>query len=995
MATDERKVRAIGEDLFARMRGEKPGLFDKAWWSGQILEWAMRDEAFKTEMFRFVDVFPVLTTPDEVARHIQEYLLRPGLEAPAVIKMALKGAGLGSIATRMATGQIAKNLEGMAKRFIAGTDAASAVAALRELRQQKQAFTVDLLGEAVVSEPEAEAFAARYVDLIDGLARECAGWSPDERLDRDDQGPIPRVNVSVKASAMYSQFDPLPFDRTVEAAARRLLPIFRRARERGVFLNVDMEQHAYKDLTLALFRRVLEDPSLEGWEHAGIAMQAYHRDCEADVRELVKWAKKARRRVTVRLVKGAYWDYETVRAAQEGWRCPVWLDKADSDVTYERCAELLLDNHKHVRTALGSHNVRSLAFALATAEKMGIPQSGYEIQCLYGMAEPIKAACVARGHRVRVYAPIGQLLPGMAYLVRRLLENTSNQSWLRLGFVEGKGQEELLAPPRPVNRDPYLRPRPPAETPADRPPPFANEPLRDFTDPARREAFTAAVRNVERVLGRTYAPIIDGKPVQTGRTMERLDPNDGRTRVGTFHLAGVAEADRAVAGARAAFPAWRDPPVRDRAGLLFRVAARLRARRDELSALMVREVGKPWRMCDGDVAEAIDFCEFYGREMLRLSEPRLTQHVPGETNHLVYQGRGVSVVIAPWNFPVAILTGMAAAALAAGNTVVMKPAEQSTVLAAWLMEIFQQAGAPPGVLQFVPGVGEEIGPRLVSHPDVSTVAFTGSLQVGLQIWRDAAATAPGQALLRRVVCEMGGKNAIVVDGDADLDEAVLGVLHSAFGYAGQKCSACSRAIVVADHYDAFVQRLVEATRSLVVAPATDPGSSVGPVIDADAHQRILRTIADARARGLRLVLGGEHPGPGWFVPPTIFADVPPDDPIAQEEIFGPVLAVIRARHLDEALEIANGTRYALTGGVFSRSPANIAKAKEKFRVGNLYVNRGITGAMVQRQPFGGFGMSGGGTKAGGPDYLLHFLDARVVTENTQRRGFAPSSPEDN
>lgn len=989
MANDEARIRAIGEDLFARMRDERPGLFDKAWWSGQVLEWAMKDEAFKTEMFRFVDVFPVLATPEEIARHIQEYLLRPGINPPAVIKMALKGAGLGSIATKMATAQIAKNLEGMARRFIAGTDAAGAVPALREMRGQRQAFTVDLLGEATVSEAEAEAYAARYADLIDGLARECAAWPDDELLDADDRGPIPRVNVSIKPSAMYSQLDPLAFDESVEAAAKRLLPLFRLARERGVFVNLDMEQHTYKDLTLALFRRVLEDPSLGDWEHAGIAIQAYHRQAEADLRELIRWAKKQRRRITVRLVKGAYWDYEVIKAEQEGWPSPVWLDKADTDACFERCAELLVSNHKWVRTAIGSHNVRSLAHAMAVAERCGVPASGYEIQCLFGMAEPIKAACMRRGHRVRVYTPVGELIPGMAYLVRRLLENTSNQSWLRLGFVEGKSHDELLAPPRPANRDPWLRPRPLPETPADAPPPFVNEPLRDFTDPEARAAFARAVRDVEKQLGRTVTPVVEGRPAPTGRTMERVDPNDGRTVVGTIHLAGEAEAARALAAAKAAFPAWRDTPARDRAAVLFRLAARMRARRDELSALIVREVGKPWAMADADVCEAIDFCEYYAREMLRLAEPRRMQRLPGELNHLTYRGRGPTVVIAPWNFPVAILTGMTTAALVTGNTVLMKPAEQSSVVAARVFEMLQQAGAPPGVVQFLPGLGEEIGAWLVTRPDVANVAFTGSMAVGLEIWRQCGVTLPGQPALKRMVCEMGGKNAIIVDNDADLDEAVLGVVHSAFGYAGQKCSACSRVIALADHYELFLERLVEATRSLRVAPVTDPGSQVGPVVDEEAYRRILGTIEEA-SRRLRRVAGDEPNGPGWIIPPTIFADVPPDDPLAQEEVFGPVLAVTKARTFDEALEIANGTRYALTGGVFSRSPGNIAKARARFDVGNLYINRGITGAIVGRQPFGGFKMSGGGTKAGGPDYLMHFLDPRAITENTQRRGFAPA-----
>ncbi len=368
--------------------------------------------------------------------------------------------------------------------------------------------------------------------------------------------------------------------------------------------------------------------------------------------------------------------------------------------------------------------------------------------------------------------------------------------------------------------------------------------------------------------------------------------------------------------------------------------------------------------------------------------------VPGEENEYFYEPRGVTVVIAPWNFPLAILTGMTTAALVTGNTVIMKPAEQSSLVGAKLMEVFQEVGLPAGVLSFLPGVGEEIGPTLVESPDVAVIAFTGSRGVGLHINREATKQPEGQDHVKRVIAEMGGKNAVIIDEDADLDEAVHGVVHSAFGYAGQKCSACSRAVVLAPIHDAFLERLIEATRSLKVAPAEDPGCAVGPVIDGEARRRILDYIEKGK-RECRLVYAGELGAladEGHFVAPHIFADVSPTAVIAQEEIFGPVLAVMKANDLDEALRIANGTRYALTGGLYTRSPQNIRRVRREFRVGNLYINRKITGALVHRQPFGGFKLSGIGSKAGGPDYLLQFVQPRTITENTLRRGFAPTNP---
>jgi RHH-type proline utilization regulon transcriptional repressor/proline dehydrogenase/delta 1-pyrroline-5-carboxylate dehydrogenase len=441
-----------------------------------------------------------------------------------------------------------------------------------------------------------------------------------------------------------------------------------------------------------------------------------------------------------------------------------------------------------------------------------------------------------------------------------------------------------------------------------------------------------------------------------------------------------------------AFDGWRDTDVKERAALLHRLAEQFRKRRFELSAWIVFETGKPWRESDADVAEAIDFCDYYALEMEKLGAPQ-HRDVPGEDNRYFYEPRGVAVVIAPWNFPLAILTGMASAALVTGNTVVLKPAEQSGIIAAKLMECLIAAGLPPGVANFLPGDGEEIGPTLVKHPDVALIAFTGSVKVGLMINEQASHTPGGQNFVKKVIAELGGKNAVIVDADADLDEAVKGVVDSAFGYTGQKCSAGSRAIVLDGIYDQFLARLVEATKSLAVKPADDPGCSLGPVIDGEARARILKFI-EAGKKESRLAHQtdlGSLAEQGHFIPPTIFADVPENAKIAQEEIFGPVLSVIRAKDLDDAIRIANGTKYALTGGCYSRSPSHLEQVKRRFRVGNLYINRKCTGALVDRQPFGGFKLSGIGSKAGGPDYLLQFVLPRTITENQMRRGFAPET----
>jgi len=498
--------------------------------------------------------------------------------------------------------------------------------------------------------------------------------------------------------------------------------------------------------------------------------------------------------------------------------------------------------------------------------------------------------------------------------------------------------------------------------------------------------------DVKNQFGKSYPPIIDGNPMPAPAWIESVNPSRTKEVVGRCAKSTTSQAQLAVAAACGAFPHWRDTEPSARADFVVKAAAIMRRRRWELAAWEVYECGKPWREADADVAEAIDFCEYYARQMCELGKPRQV-YLPGEENDNVYEPRGVAVVIAPWNFPLAILCGMTTAALVAGNAVIMKPAEQSSVVGAKLMEVFLEAGVPAGVVNYLPGVGEEVGPTLVNHPDVAVISFTGSKGVGLLINREAANQPAAQDHVKRVIAEMGGKNAIIVDDDADLDEAVHGVTQSAFNYQGQKCSACSRVIVVGAVHDQVLARLVEATRSLKIAPADEPGCTIGPVIDEEARQRILSFIAKGKEE-CRLAYAGEL-GPleaqGFFVAPHIFSDVAPTAAIAQEEIFGPVLAVMRAANLDEALRIANGVPYALTGGLYSRSPENIRRVKREFRVGNLYINRKITGALVHRQPFGGFKLSGIGSKAGGPDYLLQFLVPRTITENTMRRGFAPEA----
>ena len=509
--------------------------------------------------------------------------------------------------------------------------------------------------------------------------------------------------------------------------------------------------------------------------------------------------------------------------------------------------------------------------------------------------------------------------------------------------------------------------------------PFQNERVKDFKDPADASAMRSALEVVKGELGKHYPLVIGGRKIETERKIRSLNPAKPDDVVGLTSSASKQQASDAIEAAARAFESWRRLSLPERATYIFKAAELLRARRFEYDALLVYEVGKSWVEADGDIAEAIDFLEFYAREALRYAQPQPVVPLDGERNELVYIPLGVGAIIPPWNFAGAIMMGMTAAAIVCGNTVVVKPSSDSAVIAAWFVDLLHEIGLPPGVVNFVPGSGSEIGDLIVTHPEIRFISFTGSKEVGLRINELAAKPQKGQKWIKRVVAEMGGKDSIVVAADADLDAAVEGVTVSAFGFQGQKCSACSRAIVDERVYDAFVEKLRRRVGTITVGDPSDPANFMGPVVNEGA----LKSIEGYIERGLtegRLVAGGKRVGDnGYFLEPTVIADVEPTATIAQEEIFGPVLAVIKAKDFDDALAIANNTEFGLTGSLYTSNEANIQRARDDFFVGNLYFNRKSTGAMVGVHPFGGFNMSGTDSKAGGRDYLLLYMQAKTMS----------------
>ncbi|RMH35823.1 MAG: aldehyde dehydrogenase family protein, partial [Nitrospirae bacterium] len=765
-AEHESAILEIGKALSARAKIREPKIFHRRWWTDAVLEWSTRDEQFKVQLFRFIDVLPMLSTDEQFVRILHEYFDSvPSL--PPVFRWFLRRLSTHSLVSQLGARVLRRQFLVMARRFLAGHSVEDALPVLARLWRDGCAFSVDILGEAIVSEREADAYQRQYLDALTDLHRAVSSWPSRPILERDHVGPIPRIQLSLKLSALYSQLDPIDPEGSYRQVAERLRPIVDRALALPASITVDMEQAELKDLTVYIFTRLFAEAPYRTYPHAGLAIQAYLKDSSETVDDLLAWVRRRGTPIGIRLVKGAYWDSEVIRYRQRGWPVPVFLRKAETDANYERLTEKLLTNLDLVRPALGTHNLRSLAHAQAVARTAGVAREAYEFQMLYGMAESLRAAVVDFGLRMRVYTPIGELIPGMAYLVRRLLENTSNESFMRRQHEAGDAVEALLRSPVSGNGD-----RPAfadASPPQVESPPslqdeegFCNEPHTDFSRAAARRAMSQAIDTVQQQLGQSPVYRIAGHAPPSGRVLESHDPSAPDRLVAQFRTVTPEDLDRVFDVAQRALPVWRAVAPERRAELLFKTAALIRMRRMELAAWEIFETGKPWREADADIAEAIDFLEYYGRQMIRLGTPRRLGRYPGELNHRVFSPRGIAVVLPPWNFPLAIPTGLVSAALVTGNVVLFKPSERAPMMGYHLYTLLREAGVPEDVVHFLPG-GPELGRALVAHPAVHVIAFTGSKAVGLTIMAQVSQVRPGQRHLTHVIAEMGGKNAIIVD----------------------------------------------------------------------------------------------------------------------------------------------------------------------------------------------------------------------------------------
>ena len=988
----ESDIRRIGQTLAKNARHHTPGFWDHRWWTSLLLDWGTRDEQFKVQLFRFIDVLPSLQTDAQFVRMLKEYFQDlPSLPGP--LKWALSRFTNHSLTAYVGTRILRRQFLKMAYTFMAGETVSQAVPTLTQLWHAGSACSLDLLGESTVSEEEADHYYTRCLQTLTQLHEVIPQWNHQPLLETDHLGSLPRINLSIKLSALYSQLDPIDPEGSYAGVAPRLRSILDLAQGLPASLTFDMEQAELEPIILRVFMRVFSEPAYQHFPHASIAIQAYLKHSNDTLDTLLAWGKQRNTPFGIRLVKGAYWDSEVIRYQQQGWPIPVYLKKPDTDANYEHLAHRILEHRAFIRPAFGSHNIRTLAVVRAMGDSLNLSPGTFEYQMLYGMAEPLRDAVMEQGFRLRVYAPIGELLPGMAYLVRRLLENTSNESFIRRQYETAESLDHLLLSPSNGNRNGEEAMSLESQSEAtsldgDNPAKFVNEPHSDYSQQNIQRNFALGLEHIAPLLGQTHSYPLPTPMPWLGPELISTNPSLPDQIIAKFPTLSPEQIDPIVQRACAHMSTWGKVPSHTRAQVLFHTAELMRQRKPDLAAWEILETGKPWREADADVAEAIDFLEFYGREMIRLGTPKRLGTEPGEHNQRIFQPRGLAVVISPWNFSLAIPTGLVSAALVAGNVVLFKPSERSPMMGYHLFMLLMEAGLPEGALHFLPG-GPDVGQALVKHPKVHLIAFTGSQTVGLNIIQEASHVSAGQRHIKHVIAEMGGKNAIIVDETADLDEAVVGVLASATGYQGQKCSACSRVFILKDVYPQFLERLKQAASSIPIGPPEHPGNRMGPLIDRRALERVRHFVQLGKIEGTCL-LDRQLEGPGYFQGPVILANLPPSHPVAQEEIFGPVMVVLKVSTISEALELANDSPYALTGGIYSRSPANIQLARDAFDVGNLYINRPITGSLVSRQPFGGHRLSGIGRKAGGSGYLEQFMVEKVITENTLRRGFAPT-----
>ena len=861
---------------------------------------------------------------------------------------------------------IKNSVKVFAKRFIAGITIENAVESLRSLRQSGRDATLDQLGELVVSEKEADYYCRGVLNLIDGLSEQI----PPGEL---NNASLLKASVSIKVSALCSDFKPHAFDYTYSRMAPRLQKILLKGKEKKVLVNIDAEHYHYRDTVFEVYKKVLEQtPELADYKDTGIVIQAYLKDGHRHLQEILKFVKERNMPMPIRLVKGAYWDAETIEAKVHCHDAPEFLNKEETDLHFRQLMYLILQNSDHLQLCIASHNFADHVFSEVLREEKFPNAPIIEHQCLHMTCEPLSQGLVKMGWVVRDYVPIGNLLMGMGYLVRRIMENSSQVGFLTALRTQ-KEMKEVIPPQVKFKHKKaegrFVFDQGEINLSAE----FSNvTPVRLYLK-KERQHFFQSLKTFGNSLGQFYYnPFINN-----GNRKQIMDPSNPKQVVGEINFASGADVDRAIDTANASYLSgkWSQCLPIERSSVLLKASQLMLLERLQLAALICYEGGKYLTEALADVDEAIDFLSYYAREEVRITKEQRT-----------LTSRGIVVVIPPWNFPLAIPTGMTAGALVAGNSVILKPSQQTPLIAQKLVDILHHAGVPEDVLIHLPGEGRFVGVKLAKDPQIAGIVFTGSKEVGMWLYHQGFKHWTTNKLYefhstRKVVTEMGGKNAVIITSNAELDESVAGCLYSTFGHAGQKCSALSRIIVHDSNKKRFIERFKEAVGDIQVGVAYDPSTYINPVINKTEKDRLIKEAREAieEAKNLGGVVHLDKSTeelPGQCVGPVII-ELPYKEALHQsvfmkKELFGPIVHIVGYNDFDEAIDLFNATEYALTGGIFAQSQDDLDYFKEKAEAGNLYFNRGITGARVAVEPFGGFKLSGTGPKAGGSSYVKTF-----------------------
>lgn len=975
------KSEEVTKRLLVHLNSYKPVLFEKV--SDFALSLTANYALLRVHLLKFLAILPSLdhdVKGTEVKRILLESLKRLIVDSKRANKLKLKGDERALptlwvvifyfaylIFSIFPAGSLAKlirfKVRFMAKRFIAGENIQLAQNSFKELFQTGRDVTLDQLGELVVSEKEADHYMEEVLKLVNG-------FSLHIKKGEKNKAGVLRAHVSIKVSALCSDFKPEAFDYTYNLVAPRLKRILLAGKDNEVFINIDAEHYHYRDVVFKIFKKLLlETEELRDYQQTGIVVQAYLRDGADHLREVVALAKERGLTMPIRLVKGAYWDAETVEANAHGYDAPEFLNKEETDINFRQMINEIFASYPHIQLCIASHNFSDHAFAVALRDSQYKDIPEIEHQCLHMTYEALSTAMAKMNWAVRNYVPIGSLIVGMAYLVRRIMENSSQVGVLTI-MRSHKKKTKMLSPLEIHQKRLKERDLSYDHSVSKIDGSFLNiPPLKTYIE-KQNKSFERELENFKSQLGHDYTNIFDLQ----GEFIEITSPSDNETVVGKIRFATEEDAKRAIVDSDNEFynGEWSNFSWVERSAIMIKASEVMHMRRNEFASLIVYESGKAFKEALADVDEAIDFINFYIREQKKIVES-------GE-----YRARGPVAVIAPWNFPLAIPCGMAVSALIAGNTVVLKSAEQTPLVVNKLVELLHLAGIPKNAVIHLPGVGETVGQILVESKDISGIIFTGSKPVGVHIAKTAAKRLyknknSGKEYPVKVITEMGGKNAVIVTNNAELDETVSGILYSAFAHAGQKCSACSRVIVDNQIKDKLAKRLKEAANDLKVGKATDFSVFVNPLIAKEEKDRLIAQVKEAceeaKNHGGRVHVdrSDDDQLPGNCVGPVVI-ELPMKramlkESYAQRELFAPVVHIIGVDGLDESLAVFNSVEYGLTGGIFSQSQDDIDYCVSRMSAGNIYVNRTITGARVAIEPFGGFKMSGTGPKAGGVDYI--------------------------